>query len=176
MSAAADAIEMAPEAEPTGTRHLYEIARDYRQLKEMPPEVIGDTLEGLEHELVSKVESIAKVRQELLRDVEAVKAEVERLNRRREIIENRDRALRAYLAHHLDEAGRATVETPLFRVTITPPRRRVEIEQDAKIPDEYVTMETREKPDKAALLAALEAGEIIEGVRIAYGEPGVRTS
>jgi len=73
---------------------LYELTGDYLSLLEMAddpetdPQAFADTLEGIDGALEDKAEGYAKVIKQLDSDVAGLKAEIERLQARKQAITN----------------------------------------------------------------------------------------
>ena len=70
---------------------LYELTEQYQQLVDMAadaePEVLADTLEGIEGEIEDKADNYAKVIRSIAGDIESVQAEIDRLSRRKRAME-----------------------------------------------------------------------------------------
>ena len=73
---------------------LYELTEEYRQLLEMmeddtvDPEVLQDTLEGVDGEIEAKADNCAKLIRELNGVTSVINEEIERLKARKDVISN----------------------------------------------------------------------------------------
>lgn len=154
---------------------LYQIANDFAKLtdSDMPPEMIADTLDGIEWELEAKVEQILAVCKNELADAEALKEEARRLIDRAKASENRVVSLKEYVARSLETAGKKSMKAGLHQVTVRAPSKSVEITDINAIPPDFVEYETTIKPDKLAIKHQIEAGIDIPGVQIKIGKPSL---
>ena len=157
---------------------LYEIAQQFHDLAlladvdDLPPEVIRDTLEGLQGTLEAKSTNVAKfilgLEAEAKMIEEAAKAMQSRAERRRRRAEN----IRNYVLFQLQQAGVTKVECPEFTISVRKNPEAVEIDDPEQVPAEYmVTPEPPPpRPDKKAILAALKAGTPVAGCYRHQGE------
>ena len=106
-------------------KHLYEITDDYRQLLELAEdgaddmaEAIADTFEMIEGEFNDKAIATVKVATNMNGDIEAVGAEIKRLQARKKTLENRRDSLKEYLRRNMENAGITKIECPLFSITL----------------------------------------------------------
>ncbi|HHT1700992.1 TPA: siphovirus Gp157 family protein [Citrobacter freundii] len=154
---------------------LYQIANDFAKLtdSDMPPEMIADTLDGIEWELEEKVEQILAVCKNELADAEALKEEARRLIERAKASENRVVSLKEYVARSLETAGKKSMKAGLHQVTIRAPSKSVEITDVNAIPPDFVEYETTIKPDKLAIKHQIEAGIDIPGAQLKVGKPSL---
>lgn len=154
---------------------LYQIANDFAKLtdSDMPPEMIADTLDGIEWELEEKVEQILAVCKNELADAEALKEEARRLIDRAKASENRVVSLKEYVARSLETAGKKSMKAGLHQVTVRAPSKSVEITDVNAIPPDFVEYETTIKPDKLAIKHQIEAGIDIPGAQIKIGKPSL---
>ena len=123
--------------------------------------VDSDKMDALMMERNAKIEGVACWVKNLVAEVAAMKAEEEKLMRRRKANENRIRSLKDYLAFALCgqrfNGVRADVS---FRQTPS-----VAVDDVEKIPREYLRIKTTVDPDKIALKKALANGTV-PGVHI----------
>ena len=154
---------------------LYQIANDFAKLtdSDMSPEMIADTLDGIEWELEAKVEQILAVCKNELADAEALKEEARRLIERAKASENRVVSLKEYVARSLETAGKKSMKAGLHQVTVRAPSKSVEITDVNAIPPDFVEYETTIKPDKLAIKHQIEAGIDIPGAQLKVGKPSL---
>jgi len=99
---------------------IYELTADYVQLMEMmedpeiDPQVLMDTIEGIEGELEIKADGYAKIMKSLESDANGLKAEVERLNTRRQTIENNIKRMKQALQMMMEATNKTKFKTDLF--------------------------------------------------------------
>lgn len=146
---------------------LYEIAHHYRAIMAHIEENCGD-LDGIEAELdacaddlTDKVDAICALIAEATAEATAYKAEADRLTDGRKRAENRSERLRQYLASNLPSDG---LKTPRFALSF----RRSE---SVRVADDlagsyhaytqYINRDVSYSADRAAIKAAIKAGENI---------------
>jgi chromosome segregation ATPase len=155
---------------------LYEIRADYLQALEvltdpemdLPPEVLADTLEGLEGQLQEKATNVAAYMRHLEATAEAIKEAEAKMTKRRKAIENRAASLRDYLKENMEAAGISKIESPWFELKIQRNPAAVQIDDEEALPDEFKREVTALKIDRAALKAALKT-QTVPGARLTTG-------
>lgn len=154
---------------------LYQIANDFAKLADsgMEPEVIADTLDGIEWELEAKVEQILAVCKNETAYAEALKEESKRLSERAAAAISRVSSMKDYVAQSLETAGKKSLKAGIHQVTVRAPSKSVDITDASAIPSEFVEYETTIKPDKLAIKHQLEAGIVIPGAQIKLGKPSL---
>lgn len=155
---------------------LYEITPQLVELSNMDAsdEAVRDTLEAVQMEFNDKAVAIVKVAESLDADTSAIDAEIERLKARKQVIVNRKQQLRDYLLYNMEAAGIKKIDSPLFTVTLRQGVESVEIIDQSQIPNEYVTVEVVEKPDKAAIKAAIKSGKEVTGAILKRGANSIQ--
>ncbi|HBT3381431.1 TPA: siphovirus Gp157 family protein [Klebsiella aerogenes] len=154
---------------------LYEIANDYAKLMDegLDPELISDTLEGMEGELADKIEQLLAICKNETGYAERLKEEAKSLNDRASSILNKVENIQSYIANSLITAGKKKLRAGLHQVTIRSPSESVEILDSSSIPAEFVEFETTIKADKLAIKHQLKAGISIPGVQLKIGKPSL---
>lgn len=122
-------------------------------------------LDELELDLKTKLDNIACYIKNLDADIEAIRNEEKTLAERRRVKENQAQRLRDYLSFGLQQAGYDKFESARCVLSFRK-SKQVIIDPDAELPEQFITIETIEKPNKKALKEALEEGALIEGARI----------
>lgn len=150
---------------------LYELTDDYKGLLQMAedpdcdPEVLADTMEGLEGAIEDKAEGYAIVMKELEASEQKIKAEVDRLNARRLTISNSIRAMKLRLQTSMIETGKTKFKTDLFSFGIqkNPPAVVMDEQYLENIPKKYLV---QQDPviDKKKIKEDLKAGVDLEGI------------
>ena len=150
---------------------LYEITGQLADLSsmDMDDEAVKNTLEMVQDDFNSKAIAIIKLAENMDADTSAIDAEIERLKSRKQVLVNRKQQLRDYLLHNMEASGIQKIECPLFTATLRKGVESVEIEDQSKLPDEFVSVEVVTKPDKNAIKAALKAGQEVLGASLKRG-------
>ena len=151
--------------------NIYELTQDYLRLLEMAedpeldPEVIADTFEAIDGELEIKAENYAKVMKNLEGDIAALKAEEERLSKKRKAIENNNKRMKLALQEAMEITGKTKFKTELFGFSIqkNAPSVVIDAADIRDIPEEYLKFKEPEI-DKTAIKNAINAGVDFEGL------------
>lgn len=152
---------------------IYELTNDYVSLlnmatdPEIPPEVIADTLEGINGEIELKAENTAKVIKELESIVVKLKSEEIRLHDRRNVIENRIKTLKDGLYNAMKVTGKEKFKTDLFSFNIQKNPAKLVIDDESKVPCKYL-IEQPPKIDTTAIKEHLKGLTTDKAVKVKY--------
>ena len=142
---------------------LYEITGDYLRLLEMleeeediDPQVLADTLEGIDGEFEIKADGYARVLKELTAEANKYDAEIQRMTERRDSLNNRSKMLKQHLYDSMKAIGKLKFKTDLFSFGIRKNGglQPMEILSDVEIPEEYY----KKEPDNTKIRKELENG------------------
>jgi hypothetical protein len=140
------------------------IAADYQNLlqllessDDLTPEMIADTLEGMEGELADKLDSIMVIARNNLGNASTCDDEIKRLAERKKSFENKDKALRKYILSCLMAAGLDKLKKTPF--TARKGSVNVVIDNTDLLPDDLVNTQTVIAPDKKAIKEAIESAQ-----------------
>lgn len=104
---------------------------------------------------------------------EAAGAMIDNIAARRDRYKRRSEAMRGTIFAIMDAIGEPKQEFPHGTISISRGKSVAIITDDQALPDQYVTVVTTRKPDKAAILAALKDGEVIDGAELTNGLPSL---
>lgn len=154
--------------------NLYDLKEQYIQLLEFTEEHGEDehvkaTMDGIEDDIETKADNYAHVIAQLEYEEEMFRKEGRKLYDKAKQRKNRREKLKKNLEDTMNSLGKKKFKTDMhsFNIQNNPPS--VQIDKDAKIPDEFLIHQAP-KPDKNALREFLEAGNEIEGVNIKQTE------
>lgn len=143
--------------------HLYEITDQARQLAEIAAEsdedmaqAIADTWEAIEGEFEDKAISLIHVTHAIKGDTDQIAAEIKRLQARKKAFENKVDSLKSYLRTNMEASGITKIECPLFSITLVKPQKIVIIDNEEKIPPDFLRITTAMAPMKKEILDALK--------------------
>lgn len=163
--------------------HLYEItenARELQKLAELSDEsdetmaqAIADTWEAIEGEFKEKAISLVHVTKLIATDADAIDAEIKRLQARKKAYTNKIESLKNYLRVNMEASDISKIECPLFTITLGKPRDVVVIDDESKIPADYLKIETLQAPMKKEILDALKSGEDVAGCSLGKSKSSV---
>ena len=150
---------------------LYDLTNDYMELLQMAedPDIdeqaFLDTLEGIDGALEDKADNYAKCMRMLEADAKGIKAEEERLAKRRKTIEGNVSSMKSALQFAMQTTGKTKFKTTLFSFGIrkNPPSVVIDAANVRDFPEQYV-IESEPVLDKKALKDALKAGEDMTGL------------
>ncbi|CAI2515601.1 Siphovirus Gp157 [Serratia ficaria] len=153
------------------------LAADYAKFQELietsddlTPEMIADTLEGIEGALGDKLDGAFTYVRNLEGLAKTVDEEVKRLTDRKRSFENRAKSIRKYVLACLLASGQDSLKTTTNTFTARKGVASVVIDNVDLLPDELVTVQTLVAPDKKAIKEAIENGVEISGAHIEIGE------
>ena len=156
---------------------LYEIAADYQRLLEaidngdIPEEALTDTLESITALLEDKADNIACIIKQLTAEAEAIKAEEDRLKKRRETKLKRAERLTQYLSDTLQQSGRDKVETARNVITFRKTPLKVVFDDEKRFllwAAEYAPalLNIKTSIDRTAVKNAINEGAEIRGAHV----------
>lgn len=148
--------------------NLYELTLEFAQLQMLmeDPDVnqqkVFDAMEALEGEIEYKADGYAKVIRNMEANVEAIKAEMQRLTKNKMALENNIARLKDNLHHSMVTTGKKKFKTDLFSFSIQKNGGADPVVVDVAtedLPDDLVIV--TEKPDLKAIAAYIkETGDI----------------
>ena len=142
--------------------------------EELTTDQVSDTMDMIEGEFNDKAISLMAVKDNMQADVNAIDIEVKRLQGRKKAIQNKQSSMIEYLRSNMEASKITNIKCPLFSITLAKGRQVVNIEDESKIPSDYMDIKTIITPMKRELLADLKKGEIIEGVSIKTNKTSIR--
>lgn len=157
---------------------LYQLTAQLRELErladegEVPAEVLADTVEGLTGEIEVKAQNVAEFVRNLESSTAAIDGAIAEMKSRRDRIQRNADWLKGYLFTQMKASGITKISCPYFVLSIKKNPPKVVITDPGKIPCElYVYPPAPEPyPDKAAIKAALQAGQEFDGAHLEQGE------
>lgn len=160
---------------------LYEITGQFKELAALAENAdedlaiaVRDTLGAIEAEFEQKAQAVATIILNFDSDVAAIDGEIDRLNERKRLLQNRQKQIKDYLRENMEATGITKISCPLFTITCAKGREVVVVDDQDAIPDELMTVKTEIKPNKDAIAAALKAGEDVPGCHLERGQSSIR--
>lgn len=145
--------------------NLYELTGDILKLQQLletgevvDKELLNDVLADTTADYDEKIENYAKVIKNLSADVDAIKAETDRLTTRRKALETNITNLKARMFDSMKQTGNTKIKGSLFTVSIQANGGKIPVIVDvdtSKLPDDLVKIE--EKPDLDKIAAYIDA-------------------
>lgn len=134
---------------------------------------VRDTLSAIEAEFNDKALAVSRVILNMDGDIEAVDAEIARLEKRRRILSNRKGQIIDYLRENMEAAQITKISCPLFTITLAKGRNSVVVDDEKLLPDDLVSVKVTTIPNKKAIADQLKAGKEIKGARLERGKSSV---
>lgn len=151
---------------------LYELSGKYKQLLEyeedMDPTLFHDTLDSIKDALDDKAINYGHVINQLNGDVDQLKAEEERLNKRRKAIESKVAIMKQTLLEQMQSVGRTKINSIDMTISIRKNAPSVDVIDETKIPDNFFII--KKQLDKKLVKEALKNGEEIKGASLKQTE------
>lgn len=154
---------------------LYKLADDFARLadEDLPPEMIADTLEGMQGAFEDKLEGMLQFIKNEHAYSDALREEEKRLAERRKVADNRVSNLKDYIAACMEKGGMKKVRAGLQEVSTRKAVNSVVVSDAELLPAELVDYRTETLPLKAEIKKRLEAGETIPGANLKTGRPSL---
>lgn len=143
--------------------NIYELTNDFREVMsllesgEYDEEMLKNTLECIEYEIEEKADGYARVIRNIEVDIAGIKAEEERLNKKRKAMENSVKQLKESLTEAMKATGKVKFKTDLFSFNIQKNPAKVKLIEGAVIPEMFL-IEQEPKIDTASIKEELKNG------------------
>lgn len=160
---------------------LYELTEQHKELEALAEGddvelqvALSDTFEAIEGEFDDKAVSLINVTHNIDSDIEALDAEIKRLESRKKSMSNKKEWMREYLRTNMEASGITKIECPVFSITLGKGRDMVEVLNEDEIPPDYLNIKTSMDPDKKLILEGLKKGEEIAGCKLTKSKSVLR--
>ena len=132
---------------------------------------VSQALDALRMEREAKIENVACWVKNLSAEADAIREEENRLIKRRKAAETKAANLKSWLLAAMTREGGTTDKLKTGRVMVSVKRNppRTVVDDEKMLPWTYTTVKQVFEPDKAAIKAALLAGEEVPGAHLEYG-------
>lgn len=155
--------------------NIYEITDKYKFIQQLiedgaPEEAFVEALNAIDGELAEKLENYAAVIKNIESDINGIKAEVDRLNERKKVMESSVKRMKENMQTAMVETGQTKVKGEKFSFNIQKNPPSLLVHDDTSIPEDFIKVEEIKTIDKKAILAELKNGAEIKGVEIQQGE------
>ncbi|WP_444756607.1 siphovirus Gp157 family protein [Pseudomonas sp. A014] len=161
--------------------HLYELTGQYRELAVLMQDAdedmaiaVRDTMGAIEAEFNDKALAVSRVILNMDGDIEAVDAEIDRLQERKRIMSNRKGQIIEYLRENMEAAEITKISCPLFTITLAKGRESVVVDDEKLLDDDLVSTKVTHTPDKKAIADRIKAGQEVKGARLERGKSSIR--
>lgn len=157
---------------------LYQLVAQHRELQaiaeesEIDPQVLLDTLEGLQGDIEAKSRSVAMVVKNLESFADQVDEAAKQMQTRAKRIRERAEGIRTYLKTNMQACGIMKIQCAEFTIALRKNPARADIIDEAAIPDAFREWPEPPPPriNRKAVLDALKAGKLVPGAQLAQDE------
>lgn len=136
-------------------------------------EAIHNSLDDLELDFNEKVDNIVKFNQSIDGDINQINSEIKRLQERKKDFTKRQLSMKSYILKNMADLEKKAIKTALFSVTSVAGKDKIIIDDESKIPSDYINIKVVETPDKMSLLKAAKNGDI-EGCHLEKSDSSLR--
>ena len=151
---------------------LYELRAEYMELlalledPDTDPQVIADTMEGIQGELDIKCDSYVVVIKNLESQVEMIDAELIRLEKNKSALTNNIKRMKSAVLDTIQMTGSRKMVTDHFKLSIVKNggKQPMEVDEIEKIPQDYLTMKPVANMEK--IRQELEGGSQLDFARL----------
>ena len=151
---------------------LYELKNEYMELlalledPDTDPQVIADTMEGIQGELDIKCDSYVVVIKNLESQVEMIDTELIRLEKNKSALTNNIKRMKAAVLDTIQMTGSRKMVTDHFKLSIVKNggKQPMEVDEIEKIPQDYLTMKPVANMEK--IRQELEGGGQLDFARL----------
>lgn len=155
---------------------LYQIANEYAELAnndELTPEMIADTIDGMEGEFTDKLEQLLAIMKNNSGMVDILKAEAKSLTERAKALSNKNENLKQYIIASMKTMEKSKLNAGVHTLTVRKPSQVIKIDDVSLIPAEYVEIDTVFKPMTNEIKNQIKAGHKIAGAHLELGKPSL---
>lgn len=150
---------------------LYELTKQFNEVQELDPDIIGDTLEAIQLEFEDKAKNIGFIYKNMAAHMDMIEQEIKRLQGMKKTIDNRKASLIDYLRENMSECDITKIECDLFTINRLKGRDMAVVDDERSIPKDFIKVV--ESVDKTALLKALKEGPV-DGAHIGKSKESIR--
>lgn len=149
--------------------NLFELNQNYEELSrrdDLDPAILRDTLDAINDAREIKFENIANWIDNLQMESNAMKEKIAEWQKEKRYRDNKVEWLRAYLTDAMDQMGINNLNTGNHIFKVRNYRARTIVDDETKVPGDYIKKETVYKVDKKSLYDSLKAGEKVPGAHL----------
>jgi hypothetical protein len=132
---------------------------------ELDPQVLADTMEGIEGEFEFKADNYARVMKNMEAELNGIKAEIDRLSNRKKTIENNVKRMKEALQYSMEVTGKTKFKTELFSFGIRKNAPSVIMDEPyiENVPERFLKY-SEPTINRTAIKEAIQNGENLEGL------------
>ena len=149
---------------------LYQLTTDFSNLMECDDDISSALADIVAGQIEHKAENVCKFLTVLETTAEQFKAEEKRISSARKALENKAERVKEYIKESMLNADIEKLSAGTFKLSVSLSPGSVAIDDIASLPARFLTVIPEQyQPDKAAIKAAIKAGEDVPGAHIEAG-------
>lgn len=149
---------------------LYQLTTDFSDLMECDDDISNALADIVAGQIEHKAENVCKFLTVLETTAEQFRAEEKRISAARKALENKAERVKEYIKESMLNADIEKLSAGTFKLSVSLSPGSVSIDDIASIPARFLTVIPEQyQPDKAAIKAAIKAGEDVPGAHIEAG-------
>ena len=151
------------------TFKLYELSESLNQvacMMEEGVEGLEDTLEAIDLSFQQKAEGIIKLHHSKIAEAEMIEKEINRLKLRSDKLRKDGEWLHGYVEREMLRTNTPETKSSLFKIKLGANPPRVEITNQALLPEQYKRTSLSIAPDKMLIKEELQKGKVIPGAEL----------
>lgn len=131
-----------------------------------------DTIEAVIGQFEAKAQSVVAYCLNLAAQGDLLEAHIKAMQAKLQTCRKREARLKQYMADNMKAAGIHSIKADngSFSAKLVKNPLHVDIWDEAQIPADFMRTKTTTEPDKAAIKAAIQAGQDIPGAKLEQGE------
>ncbi len=152
---------------------LYSVADELLTIshnEEMAEEELVERLNDLASAFTDKAEGISKLIRNLESDAAAYDEESKRLAANKKTAQNRIAWLKRYIHDNMTALDLKQLKAGVFKLGVQKNPPRVVIDDEGRLPEQYLEQITETRIDKNAIKDALQQGAVIPGAHLEQGD------
>jgi hypothetical protein len=149
---------------------LYQLSEQFREACQLPEEILGDTLDGIQGAIEVKAKNIGAFVLNLEVEERAIRDYIERMKDRLYAAEKRRERLTNYLLTNMQACGITEISSPEFTLKVAKNPVSVVIDNENLLEEKFMKITVTKKPSKAEIKKALEDGENVNGAHLEQGQ------
>lgn len=152
---------------------LRELTEGYRNLFDVAcvsenPEELDSALAMIDDAIEQKADGYAVILSEMAGQEEILAKEIERLTKKRRVLQNNQRRMKENLQYVMEATGKRKFKTDYYSFSIQKNPARLVVDDEEAITDDYFIMER--SLDKKLLKEVLSTGHEVNGAHLERGE------
>ena len=148
---------------------LYNLADTFSQLQDrddLNPEILKDTLDSIQASMADKIDHIADWMDSNQKDIDFYEKKIKLLQQAMKSLKSKNKSLNRYIVDSMDQANIKNLHTPNHIISTRNYRQSTVIDDESKLPVDFIEKQVTYKPRKDDIYRKLKAGDEVPGARL----------